>query len=48
MGVICDVREPSVMRVSPAPMYNSFQDVHEFVTKLHTACVEIEAEDAQQ
>lgn len=25
---------PSVMRVAPTPLYNSFQDVHEFVTIL--------------
>lgn len=33
-GVICDVRKPSVMRVAPAPLYNSFQDVVRFVAAL--------------
>lgn len=38
-GIICDWREPNVLRIAPVPLYNSFQDVfkvglaiNEFVT----------------
>ncbi len=33
-GVIVDWREPNVIRVAPAPMYNSFEDVWKFFTIL--------------
>ena len=33
-GVICDIRRPNAMRIAPVPLYNSFQDVHRFVSLL--------------
>ena len=30
-GIICDKREPDVIRIAPTPMYNTFEDVREFV-----------------
>jgi kynureninase len=33
-GVIADWREPNVIRIAPAPLYNSFEDVFKFVSIL--------------
>ncbi len=30
-GVVCDVRKPNVLRISPTPLYNSFTDVFQCV-----------------
>jgi len=37
LHVIGDWREPNVIRIAPVPMYNSFEDIHEFSVRLRTA-----------
>jgi kynureninase len=36
-GVIGDWREPDTFRVAPVPLYNSYQDVYQFVRRLSAA-----------
>lgn len=36
-GVIADWREPNVIRLAPAPLYNSFEDVYYFAQHLESA-----------
>ncbi|QSZ35781.1 hypothetical protein DSL72_006903 [Monilinia vaccinii-corymbosi] len=36
-GVVVDERQPNVMRVAPAPLYNSFEDVWKFVIAFEEA-----------
>lgn len=36
-GVVCDWREPDIIRVAPVPSYNTFCEVHAFSERLATA-----------
>lgn len=36
-GIVCDKREPDVVRVAPAPLYNTFTEVWEFVKQFKAA-----------
>lgn len=33
-GVFCDFREPNCIRAAPVPLYNTFEDVYDFVSLL--------------
>ncbi|RVD90000.1 uncharacterized protein DFL_000983 [Arthrobotrys flagrans] len=39
-GIIVDKRDPDVIRVAPAPLYNSYEDVFKFSQKLKEAILE--------
>jgi len=34
-GVVCDWRNPNVVRVAPHPLFNKYSEVYDFVTILH-------------
>lgn len=38
-GVICDKREPGVIRVAPVPMYSTYEDVWHFVQIFRSALI---------
>jgi kynureninase len=36
-GIVCDKREPGVVRVAPAPLYNTYTDIWMFVSYFRAA-----------
>ncbi len=47
-GVIVDVRKPNVIRVAPAPLYNSFEDVFSLVVQLKETIEELRTRGAKK
>lgn len=48
-GVVIDERKPDVIRVAPAPLYNSFMDVYQFCRVFRRACeVALQKKDLQE
>jgi kynureninase len=43
-GVVVDERKPDVLRVAPAPLYNTYCDVWNFVQIFKDACRNVESE----
>lgn len=43
-GVVIDERKPDVIRVAPAPLYNTFCDVWNFCEVFKTACAKAQAQ----
>lgn len=46
-GIVLDERKPDVIRVAPTPLYNTFEDVWNFVKTFETACARAQAKDVQ-
>ncbi|KAJ6264278.1 Kynureninase [Drechslerella dactyloides] len=40
-GIIVDKRQPDVIRVAPAPLYNTYQEIFDFSIKLQEAILEV-------
>ncbi len=40
-GLVCDLREPDVMRIAPVPLYNRFEEVWVFADRLRTALARV-------
>ncbi len=40
-GIIVDWREPNIIRLAPAPLYNSFADITKFSEKCKEHCIRL-------
>ena len=46
-GVVVDVREPHVLRVAPAPLYNTASEVAEFASILRAVIADVRHQQKQ-
>ncbi|XP_077540607.1 kynureninase-like isoform X1 [Haemaphysalis longicornis] len=44
-GIVCDSRPPSVIRLTPVPLYNTFKDVYNCVRVLRNVCAGLPAKE---
>jgi kynureninase len=42
-GVVLDERKPNVIRIAPAPLYNTYTEVYDFVEIFRNACEKVNA-----
>lgn len=47
-GVVVDERRPDVIRVAPAPLYNSYEDVWNFIQVFRAACKKAKGVQSQE
>ena len=47
-GVIVDERRPDVIRVAPAPLFNTFSEVWDFANIFASACSEAQADSVHE
>ncbi|KAL0488574.1 kynureninase [Acrasis kona] len=47
-GIVCDEREPNIIRISPTPMYNSFSDVRKTVEGLIDVISELKSKNVKE
>ncbi|XP_042898804.1 kynureninase-like isoform X2 [Parasteatoda tepidariorum] len=47
-GIVCDIRSPSVLRVTPAPLYNTFTEVYKFAHFFKDAWETIQSNESRE
>ena len=47
-GVVVDERKPDVVRIAPAPLYNTFTEVWEFVNIFREVCKKVKSGQGQE
>ena len=36
-GIVVDFRDPDIVRITPAPLYNNYSDIYQLVWAIHEA-----------